>query len=829
MSHSQISGFYRLDVPSRRAHIAELMGLSQDDLRILSGEDGLSEAHADRMVENALGVMGLPLGLCVNMHINGEDFLVPMAVEEPSVVAACSFAAKLIREGGGITATVSEPVMIGQIQVMDVPDVAAAEAALLGAKDSLLALANSGHPHLMKAGGGAVDLELNRLPKVDPADPLGDMLVAHLVVDVRDAMGANAINSMCERLAPRVAELTGGRVGLRILSNLTDRRTVTVVGKVPFSALEGRGKGTGEDLARAIEEASVFAERCPYRATTHNKGIMNGIDSVLLAFGQDWRAVEAGAHAYAARDGRYTALAQWRVEDGHLVGRMTVPMAVGTVGGVFKVHPTVQVACKVAGVHTTPQLAAVVAAAGLAQNLAAIRALAAEGIQSGHMRLHARNVAAEAGAEGDEVHKVAEHIADLGKVNIDAARLALEQLRTHNAVIESPVDELDVKARFEHLGAAFLPQIVDLTAQVMRASPGGDGTLPDMCLYHYQTGGKRLRALLPLLTAEAMGEAADKMVPFGAACEMLHNATLVHDDLQDGDEVRRGMPTVWKRYGMPQAVNLGDAMFYYTLLLEQQMDVPVARRERAAKRILQETLRVIDGQEREFGLKETKDLTLEAYFKMVEGKTSGLFALPMAGAAEVLGASHDVVEGLAEAARHMGVLFQIQDDVLDLYGEKGRDMRGSDIAEGKRSALVVHALEHATPEDRAWLVELLDRPRAETTEADVYQVIALFERTGSLDFTLDEMRRRRAAALEVPALLSQPRLLELVAGFSDLFLAPIQFLMEDPRGVVAGLLAQGAPTEAGVRPEDHAFCFEMLPKVSRTFALSIGALPESLR
>lgn len=438
---SELPGFYRLSIRDRRAQIAQIAGLADDEIARLAPGGGLAEAQADRMVENALGVLGMPLGVCVNMRIAmpGEpsrDVLIPMAVEEPSVIAACSFASKLLRAGGGVRATVSEPIMIGQIQVLDVPDPRAAEAAVLGAKAELLAVASAGHPSLVEAGGGARDVEIRHLAPRGEDDPCGPMLVVHLVVDVREAMGANAINSMCERLAPRIAELTGGRVALRILSNLTDRRTVTVEGRVPFAALEGQGAESGAALARAIEEASVFAERCPWRAATHNKGIMNGVDAVLLALGQDWRAVEAGAHAHAAMDGHYGAMARWRVEDGHLVGRMTLPLAVGTVGGVIRVHPVVQVSKKIARVETAAQLAAITAAAGLAQNLGALRALAAEGIQSGHMRLHARNVAVEVGAVGDEIERVANTIADRREVNARAAKAALAELRDRSAVVE---------------------------------------------------------------------------------------------------------------------------------------------------------------------------------------------------------------------------------------------------------------------------------------------------------------------------------------------------------------------------------------------------------
>ncbi|MGE0784652.1 MAG: hydroxymethylglutaryl-CoA reductase, degradative [Sandaracinaceae bacterium] len=426
---SAIPRFYQLSQSERRERIGSDVTLSPEELSRLCPEHGLSESHAERMVENALGVFGLPLGVCVNLRVNGDDVLVPMAVEEPSVIAASSFASKLLREGAGVEAIVSEPLVIGQIQVLEVADPASAERAILEAQDELLALANSGHRRLIEAGGGAREIEVRHLPKESAEDPCGDMLVVHVAVDVRDAMGANAVNSMCERLAPRVEELTGGRVALRILSNLTDRRTVTVIGRVPFGSLEGKGMSSGRELAERIEEASVFAERDPYRACTHNKGIMNGVDAALIALGQDWRAIEAGAHAYAAKDGRYTALARWRAREDHLEGRMTIPLAVGTVGGVAKSHPVVEVNRKIARIENAAQLASICASVGLAQNLGALRALAAEGIQRGHMRLHARNVAVEAGATEDEVLEVATRIADLGQVNADAALRVLAELR----------------------------------------------------------------------------------------------------------------------------------------------------------------------------------------------------------------------------------------------------------------------------------------------------------------------------------------------------------------------------------------------------------------
>jgi hydroxymethylglutaryl-CoA reductase len=768
--NSELTGFYRLPMAQRRARVAEIAGLTSDELRVLTGDEGLCAEQANHMVENALGVIGVPLALCVNLQVDGRDWLVPMAVEEASVVAAASHAAKLLRAGGGIRTRVTPSNMIGQIQLLDVPDPAAAEQAILEQRDELLQSASSLDPCLVRAGGGAIDIEVRHLPPLESDDPLGPMLVAHLIVDVREAMGANTVNSMCEHLAPRLEQLSGGRARLRIVSNLADRRMVLAQGAVPLSALEGKGCASPEDLARGIEEASIFAERDPYRAATHNKGIMNGVDGVLVAFGQDWRAVEAGAHAFAARGGRYTALSRWRLKDGALQGRLELPMPVGVVGGVTTVHPTYKLARKLSSVTTVAELSAVTAAVGLAQNLGALRALAAEGIQKGHMRVHARNVAVAAGAVETEIDQVAKAISHRGSVSLDAAHQHLRQVRNEAA---SSDETARVRERFKTLRTTYMPGILSLFDEVLHeASP--DSTLAQMCRYHLQTGGKRLRALLPLLVAQTLGTDPALLLPFGAACEMLHNATLVHDDLQDGDNMRRGAETIWRRYGMAQAVNLGDAMFYYTLLLILRLDVSMARREAVRRRVLMETLRVIDGQEREFALKQQGRPTLEVYFAMVEGKTSGLFALPMAGAAALCGTPTPVVEALQEAARHMGVLFQIQDDLLDLYGDKGRDMRGSDIREGKRSVLVVHALQNAAPAEADWLQGVLDTPREQTSTEQVARAEALIEETGSLAFALDELELRKERARQIPALHDHQQLRAVVSAMCELFSEPIQ-------------------------------------------------------
>ncbi|MBK7976144.1 MAG: hydroxymethylglutaryl-CoA reductase, degradative [Deltaproteobacteria bacterium] len=422
---SRLKGFYKLDVSKRVEEIARLAGLDEGDRRALLEMEGFGLREADHMIENVIGILPLPIGVAANFKIDGVDRLVPMAIEEPSVVAAASNSARRMREGDGIRTWASEPIMISQIQLTEVPDLERAAASVLAAKPELLAAADEGHDRLRAAGGGARDLECRFLRETR----VGPMLIVHLLVDVRDAMGANAVNGMAEAIAPRLEELTGGRSCLKILSNYTTERRVRV--EVEMTAAEiATENATGAEVATEIEKASALAEADPYRAATHNKGILNGIDAVLIATGQDFRAVEAGAHAWASRGGRYTALASWtRTPAGGIRGEMELPLSVGIVGGVTKVHPVVKVAIKILGVQSAADLARVAAAAGLAQNFGALHALATEGIQRGHMSLHARNVAAVAGAGPDEIAAVVKEIVAAGAVNEGAARVALARLR----------------------------------------------------------------------------------------------------------------------------------------------------------------------------------------------------------------------------------------------------------------------------------------------------------------------------------------------------------------------------------------------------------------
>lgn len=419
---SRIPGFYDLSIEERHGRLRALGILAEGQFQALALGGIVAEA-ADHMVENAIGVHSLPLGLGLNFVVNGREVLVPMAVEEPSVVAGASFMAKLARAAGGFTASTDAPLMIGQMQLLDVADLDAATAALEAATPDLLAEAAQIDPILLKLGGGPRELVVRRIPE----SPIGPFLVLHLIYDVRDAMGANAINTACERLAPRIEALTGGRVHLRILSNLADRRLARAECTIKRSEL-AFADFSAEQVRDGIVEAWAFAAADPYRAATHNKGIMNGIDAVVIATGNDWRAVEAGAHAYAAHTGRYTSLSTWGVSpEGDLVGSLELPMAVGIVGGATKVHPTAQAALKLMGVTTAAQLAEIIVSVGLAQNLAALRALATEGIQRGHMSLHARQVAIAAGAQGEQVEKLAAQLVSEKTVRIDRAEELLKE------------------------------------------------------------------------------------------------------------------------------------------------------------------------------------------------------------------------------------------------------------------------------------------------------------------------------------------------------------------------------------------------------------------
>ncbi|MCB0085308.1 MAG: hydroxymethylglutaryl-CoA reductase, degradative [Caldilineaceae bacterium] len=437
---SRLSGFYQKSIDERIQILQQWAELT--DAEITALHDALSVAQADKMIENVVGRYSLPLGIGANFVVNGRDVLVPMVVEEPSVIAAVSYAARLARGCGGFVTGSTEPVMIAQIQLLDVPDFARAQAAILAEKPLLLKLANTS-PSIAQRGGGPVDIEVRHLPQT-PSVP---MLVVHLLFDTRDAMGANAINTAAETIAPVLERLSGGRALLRILSNLSDRRRAwaeVLIAASEFSTVDHAGM----DVVQGIVHANALAVADPYRAATHNKGIFNGIDAVAVATGNDWRALEAGAHAYAARHGQYQALTDWRIVERAeaqaappesifhrcgggfpaLYGRLELPLAVGTVGGATRTHPVAQIALKILGVRGARELSEIMAAVGLAQNLAALRALVTEGIQAGHMSLHARQIAIAAGAAADQVDWLAARLISEGQIRVEKARELLAAL-----------------------------------------------------------------------------------------------------------------------------------------------------------------------------------------------------------------------------------------------------------------------------------------------------------------------------------------------------------------------------------------------------------------
>ncbi len=416
---SAISGFYKLAPKERLAKIKEFADLQDEECAILANTGSLPLDAADRMIENVVGGFTLPLGIAVNFQINSKDYLIPMAIEEPSVVAAASYAAKMARDGGGFYTSSTAPVMIGQIQVVDLKDPYGARQRILNAKTEILKLANDQDPVLNSFGGGAKDLDARVIQTTQ-----GSMLIVELHVDCRDAMGANAVNTMAEAVAPVVESLTGGHVYLRIITNLAVKRLARAWCKVPKASVGG------EEIVDGIVAASAFAAADPYRGATHNKGAMNGIIAVVVATGNDHRAIEAGGHAYAAKDGVYTTLSKWeKNEDGDLIGSIELPMAVGLIGGAVKTHPTAKIAVKILGVKSANEFGEVLAAVGLAQNLGALRALANEGIQRGHMSLHARNIAVQAGATGKLIDTVANQMVAERKVRVDRAREILSEFK----------------------------------------------------------------------------------------------------------------------------------------------------------------------------------------------------------------------------------------------------------------------------------------------------------------------------------------------------------------------------------------------------------------
>jgi len=421
---SQFSGFYKLSLEEKLKIVKEFSNLSEDEVSQLKITSALKMDAAERMIENVIGIMPLPLGIAVNFLIDGRDYLVPMAIEEPSVVAAASNAARIARVKGGFSTSSTEPIMISQIQVTKIQDPYWGKNEVYKRKPDIIKLANEQDPFLISVGGGARDLEAKVIDTTR-----GKMLIVELYVDCKDAMGANVVNTMAEAVAPLIEEITGGIVLLRIVSNLATLRLARA------SAIFDKDTLGGEDVVDAILDAYAFAEADPYRCATHNKGIMNGITAVVLATGNDTRAIEAGAHAYAARNGRYCSLTKWEKNpEGDLVGSIELPLAVGLVGGATKSNPIAKICTKILEIKSASELGKVIASVGLAQNFAALRALATEGIQKGHMKLHARNIAIMAGATGELVDKIAEKMVQEGKVRIDKAKEILEKMKDNQSL-----------------------------------------------------------------------------------------------------------------------------------------------------------------------------------------------------------------------------------------------------------------------------------------------------------------------------------------------------------------------------------------------------------
>lgn len=420
MKTSRIPGFYKMTIEARRELLGDMHKFTEEELDILYAKDPLQVDTADKMIENVIGLYSLPLGLGLNFLVNDKEYTVPMAVEEPSVVASASYIAKLVRSAGGFTTESTGRVMIGQIQVIGSPDIHAAKSAILKEKSTLIKEANDAYPSIVARGGGAEDLEVRILNEASDS-PYNKMLVLHIYVNTCDAMGANIINTMVESLAVSVERLTKGKVYLRILSNYADRSLARARCVIPPKLLGSEGF-SGEEVRDGIIHAYEFAASDPYRAVTHNKGIMNGVDPVVIATGNDWRAVEAGAHAYASRNGQYSSMTTWSVDEaGNLVGELELPMSVGTVGGSIRVHPMSKLSLKILNVESAEELAQVIVAVGLAQNLGALKALVTDGIQKGHMALHSRSVAVAAGATGEMVDIIAEKLVKAKDIRVGKA------------------------------------------------------------------------------------------------------------------------------------------------------------------------------------------------------------------------------------------------------------------------------------------------------------------------------------------------------------------------------------------------------------------------
>ena len=763
---SRLAKFYKLTVDERLTVVQRFADLSDEEVTTLRGSMPERLAEASHMIENVAGLFHMPVGIAANFRLDGRDVLVPMVIEEASVVAASSNAARMLRSGEGILTEATAPLMIGQVQLCDVADLVAGRAALLAEATRLVDLANDGQDRLLARGGGARSLEVRVFEKSD----IGPMLIVHLLVDVCDAMGANLVNGMVERLAGECEELTGGRAFLRILSNLADRRLVSATGRVPMALLARPDLGmSGLDVAERVVRASVFAEVDPYRAATHNKGIMNGMDAFLIATGQDWRAVEAGAHAYAARSGTYSAMASWRIEEGELVGRMEVPMQVGIVGGITRVHPVVKVLLKVVNARTASDVGRIAAAAGLAQNLAAILALSTEGIQRGHMSLHARNIAAAAGAHDHEIDEVVQEMIRRHTITHDAAEAIVKVGRE-----DIPRDEL-APFNLEELRAIQARYWPAVEAEIAKVVPriDDDGGLSEVFWYQMDTGGKRLRGILPMIVYEAFGGDPADVVPFSAALELLHNATVVQMDTANRQRARRGRDTVWVRYGVDRAACCVDGMMFAAMGCIVRLRRPPAVVRRLSALVSSQMLEIVRAHTNAVRSLDGVPTEEDERIALARERTGGLFALSITGGAIMAEANEDMVTRLREIGGHFGVIFQVQDELLSIVGGFARYARGAAIVDSIGGILYGHCLRHCNRAERAELEGILKLGRSQTTPDDIRRAISLMRQKGSLAYGADLMVRYHGLLRGAAADLPQRGLVRLLHGVTDIFLAPL--------------------------------------------------------
>lgn len=764
---SRIPGFYKLNIAERLEQVRQFANLSDEEVATLRGTDPEMLARANKMIENVVGLFTLPVGIAANFRIDGDDVLVPMVIEEPSVVAACSNAAKLLRGGHGIVTTATEDIMIGQIQLLGVRDLAAASRSIEAVAEELVQTANDSQPRLVARGGGARRIVVRPFPKTDA----GPMLIVHVHVNVCDAMGANLVNGIAETLAREIEGLTGGRALLKILSNLADQRLVEATGYIPISALERPKLGMrGQDVADRIVAASVFAEVDPYRAATHNKGIMNGVDAFLLAAGQDLRAVEAGAHAYAARDGIYTAMATWRRHEDTLVGHLQIPMQVGVVGGIVKVHPVVQVLLKVADAKAASTVGRIAAAVGLAQNLAAVMALATEGIQRGHMSLHARNIAAAVGARDEDISAIVAEMIRRESITHAAAASILKESAERRAKDTLSLSEMrELRDRLWPDVDACIKRAV--AGDAVDSSDDGEITFGLLTGYQLGQGGKRLRATIALAVYQAFGKNPVDVAPFAAAMELLHNATMVHDDLQQKDISRRGKEAAWVAFGTDQAVNLGDGLFYAALKCLRELGFPAAVRDQLTQMIVDYMLGIVRAQVSDRTVQSTGDAGPDAWLKLSRDRIGGLFKMAVVGAAVLAGADQVTCKRVEACGEHLGVIFMVQDQLLDLMGaEPGQ--RGHAVVDGKLNLLTTYALHAAGQPDGRELWELLQKPANETTDADADRALTLLEDAGAFDYAMGIVREHHnyveSLTAELPASLQR-----FLRGLTEIVLDPV--------------------------------------------------------